>query len=101
MPDVHLIDPLGRRITLHERTWYGHIVKAHPEMEATRSLAERVVGSPDEIRYSNSDPDCRLYFGPGPRSGIRMVVVVDVVLGLVKTAHLAKKMSGGAQEWSR
>jgi hypothetical protein len=30
-----------------------------------------------------------------------MMVVVDVSLGLVKTAHLAKRVSGGEQEWSR
>lgn len=32
MPDAELTDPLGRRIRLHDRTWYGHILKAHPEM---------------------------------------------------------------------
>lgn len=101
MPDMQLTDPLGRKITLHERTWYGHILKAHPEMAAARSLAEQAVRSPDEIRHSNSDPDSRLYYGPGMLSEVRIMVVVDVVLGLVKTAHFAKKVSGGTQEWSK
>jgi hypothetical protein len=30
-----------------------------------------------------------------------MMVVVDVVLGLVKTAHFARRVSGGALEWSK
>jgi len=101
MPDVALTDPLGRTMVLHDRTWHGHILKAHPEMGRTRALTERAVRSPDEIRHSNSDANCRIYYGPGPRPGVRMMVVADVVLGLVKTAHLAKKVSGGSQEWSK
>lgn len=27
MPDSLLVDPLGRPITLHDRTWFGHILK--------------------------------------------------------------------------
>ena len=29
------------------------------------------------------------------------MVVADVVRGIVKTAHLAKKVNGGAVEWSK
>jgi hypothetical protein len=86
---------------LHDRTWHGHVVKAHPEMNRHRDLVEAAVRSPEQIRLSQSDPDCRIYFGPGPRRGVKMMVVVDVSLGLVKTAHLAKRVSGGEQEWSR
>ncbi len=101
MPDAELTDPLGRRIRLHERTWYGHILKAHPEMGPARSLVEEAVRSPDEIRHSTSDPDGRLYYGSGPRSEVRIMVVVDVALRLVKTAHFARRVSGGALEWSK
>jgi hypothetical protein len=101
MPDVHLTDPLGRTIVLYDRTWYGHIVKAHPEMAAARPLIEQTVRSPDQIRHSQSDPNCRIYYGPGPRPGIIIMVVADIVLGIVKTAHLAKQVSGGSQEWSK
>jgi len=34
MGDVVLTDPLGRTIILHDRTWHGHILKAHPEMNS-------------------------------------------------------------------
>jgi hypothetical protein len=40
MGDVVLTDPLGRTIILHDRTWHGHILKAHPEMGATRRLVD-------------------------------------------------------------
>jgi len=63
MIDRHLQDPLGRRITLHDRTWFGHIVRGHPREE------------------------------------VRMVVVVDLRLAIVKTAHLARRVSGGDIEW--
>ena len=98
--DTLLIDPLGRQITLHDRTWFGHIVKGHPEMAAHRALVEGAVKTPTEIRRSLADADCRLYFGPGPRKGVIMMVVSDVALGLVKTAHSARKASGGSVEWS-
>jgi hypothetical protein len=101
MADVTLRDPLGRPIVLHDRTWYGHIVKAHPEMAPNRALTEQTVKLPESIRKSLSDPDCRLYFGPGPGPGVKMMVVADTVLGLVKTAHLAKGVSGGQVEWSK
>jgi hypothetical protein len=86
---------------LHDRTWMGHILKAHPDMASNRTLVEDAVPHPYEIRQSRSDDDCRLYFGPGPRLGVIMMVVVDVARGLVKTAHLAKRVSGGPLEWSK
>jgi hypothetical protein len=101
MADTTLVDPLGRTIVLQERTWHGHIVKGHPEIKDDRRLVEWAVESPDEIRHSGSGPDCRIYYGPGPRPTVIMMVVADVALGIVKTAHLARKATGGAVEWSK
>jgi hypothetical protein len=101
MADAKLTDPLGREIVLHDHTWHAHIVKYHPEVKPHRSLVEQAIGSPDEIRHSNSDADCRLYYGPGPRADVIMMLVGDVSLGIVKTAHLARKVTGGALEWSK
>jgi hypothetical protein len=101
MADTTLSDPLGRDITLHDRTWYGHVVKGHPDIMNHRDLVEAAVRSPDEIRHSKSDPDCRIYYGRGPSPTLRMMVVVDVAVRVVKTAHLAKKTTGGEVEWSR
>jgi hypothetical protein len=98
--DIQLTDPLGRSITLHDRTWFGHILRGHPEMAEHRVLAESAVASPLAVHLSNSGPDSRLYFGRGPRPGLMILVVADVNLGLVKTAHLAKHFSGGDLEWS-
>ena len=101
MADVILNDPLKREIALHDRTWHGHIVKFHPEVRHDRLLVEQAIRSPDQIRFSNSDPNCRLYYGPGPRADVIMMVVGDVALGIVKTAHLARKVTGGTVEWSK
>jgi hypothetical protein len=101
MGDSTLVDPLGRVLVMRDRTWLGHIAKTHPELADYRTLAENAVQSPDEIRMSRSDPDCRIYFGPGPRSTVRMMVVGDVVRGVVKTAHLCSRISGGQREWSK
>jgi hypothetical protein len=101
MADARMTDPLGRSVVLHDRTWFAHIVVAHPDVAEYRDLVERTLSAPDEIRLSRAAEDCRLYFGMGPRPGVRMIVVVDITRGLVKTAHLCKKLSGGAAEWSR
>ena len=100
MADSKLQDPLGRVITLHDHTWYGHIIKGHPEMRPHRQIVEDSIRSPQEIRVSAADADCRLYYGAGSRPGILIVTVVDIVRTLVRTAYLAKKMKG-AVEWSR
>ncbi len=100
MADSTLTDPLGREITLHERTWTAHIISGHPEVSGHRLLVEPAVTSPTEIRRSKSDPDCRLYFGPGPRPAVIIMLVADVARGVVKTAHFARRITGGPTEWS-
>ena len=99
MGDSVLVDPLGRMLMLRDRTWHGHITKTHPELTDYRALVEKAVQVPVEIRLSHSDPDCRIYYGLGPRSTVRMMVVGDVVQGVVKTAHLCARVSGGPTEW--
>src|SRR5689334_14696677 len=99
MPDETLLDPLGRSIVLHDHTWFRHILAAHPEMAGFRGFVTAAVEYPWEVRRSHSDPSCRLYFGPGPRRGTITKVVADVDLGLVKTAHFARIISGGDLEW--
>src|SRR5580658_8097547 len=100
MADSLLIDPLGRSIILHDHTWYGHILPNHHEVAAHRALAEKAVVDPLEIRFSAADINCRIYFGDGPRPGTMLLVVADIALGLVKTAHFAKGAKGMI-EWSR
>jgi len=68
MPPV--TDPLGRLIELHDWTWWGHIVKGHPEVRAMRSDVEQAIVAPISIHYSNSDPTCRLYYRHSPRPGL-------------------------------
>jgi hypothetical protein len=100
MTDQVVTDPLGRTITLHDRTWFGHICRGHPEMAQHRHRVIDTIRRPDEIRYSRSSTTARLYFAAGPRPTVIMVVVVDIQLMLVKTAYLARagKVTG-AVEW--
>ena len=101
MANRALTDPLGRTVTLHNRTWYGHILKNHPDLRAHRRLVEEVVTAPLEIRTDAADPaNGRLYYGIGPRSGMMIAVAVDVTVGIVLTAHLTKAVKAGALEWS-
>jgi hypothetical protein len=95
-----VIDPLGRSITLHDHTWHGHVLPGHPEMARHRTRVERTIAAPNSIHFSAADADCRLYFGPGPRKGILIVVVANVVEGFVKTAHIVRTTKG-VVEWSK
>jgi hypothetical protein len=60
MADTQLVDPLGRSIVRCDFTWFGHILKGHPEMRVERSRTERAISAPREFRFSSSDVDCRL-----------------------------------------
>ncbi|HEX4054797.1 MAG TPA: hypothetical protein VHX86_11080 [Tepidisphaeraceae bacterium] len=100
MADAILNDPLGRQFILRDHPWHGHILRRHPEMRPHRSLVEDALHKPIEIRYSDADPDCRLYLGTGPGVGMMVAVIADVSRGFVKTAHVVKKAKG-VIEWSR
>ncbi len=99
MSDTTLIDPLGRTFVLADRTWQRHIIIGHPDVRAYRHLVEQAVTSPLCIRTSASSTDCRKCFGTGPRSSVFITVIVDVNLGIVKTAYLSKTMTSGDLEW--
>jgi hypothetical protein len=98
LADLTLKDPLGRSITLHDFTWFRHILPRHPEVARFRNLVEQTVRQPLEIRFSAYDPNCRTYYGVGPRPGIMIAVVADVVGGFVKTSFLTDRMKG-VKEW--
>ena len=100
MPDSRLQDPMGRTIVLHDRTWFGHILKRHPDMARRRRAVHEAIGDPQQIVISASDADCRLYFGAPNKAGIMVVVVADVVVGVVLTAYRTGRVKG-AIEWSR
>ena len=99
MADTVLIDPLGRRVVLHDFTWVRHILIRHPEMRPHRHLAEEAVRNPLAIRCSRVDADCRTYYGRGPRAGIMVAVIANVKAGFVKTAFLTTRKKGIC-EWS-
>jgi len=99
LADILLLDPLGRVFILADHTWHGHILVGHPEMRAHRRLVEQAVTSPLCIRTSATSADSRKCYGQGPRPGIYVVTVVDVALGIVKTAYLSKTLTSGDLEW--
>lgn len=57
MVDAVLIDPLGRVVVLHDRTWFGHVVRGHSEMKNFRTAIEKTVAQPELIRRSISSED--------------------------------------------
>jgi hypothetical protein len=92
-------DPLGRTVRMDDATWYRHILRNHRELTGERGVIGSTIKNPLEIHFSSSDPDCRLYYGPGSRLGLIICVVADVVGGYVKTAYFSKKIKQGGKEW--
>jgi len=97
MPTIK--DPLGRLIDLSDTTWFGHIIKGHPEMRGLNAEACATLSIPTAILHTTSDRDCRLYYGPSPQPGLIICIVADVARRFVKTAYLARKIKQGIQEW--
>jgi hypothetical protein len=98
--DSYLLDPFGRTIVLHDRTWFGHIVPKHPDVANDRNQVEEAIVRPIRIIHDPTVTSRRHYYGQGPRLGVMMIVVADVVGGFVTTAHVIKRYRGGAEEWS-
>jgi len=100
MAQATLKDPLGRQVTLAEHTWHGHILIGHPDMQQYRSGVELAVTDPLEIRTSQADPNCRIYFGVQSKPGTIIAVLTDINGGFIKTA-LNAQSAKGTVEWSR
>lgn len=98
MADALLSDPLGRPITLHDHTWYGHILKRRAELRTLRRGVEATVQAPNEIRLSTSGPHARVYYSRPNAAGIMIAVVADVVAGHVLTAYRTNRPKG-VIEW--
>jgi hypothetical protein len=101
MADETFIDPLGRAIVFHDHTWFGHVLKGHPELRDERECVGATIEQPTDIRHSLSDTYVRLYHGQAERPGVYLRVVADVEIGVVKTAHYVRKPQGGPIEWLR
>ena len=99
MADSPLIDPLGRVVTLADHTWERHILVAHPDMDGGREDVERATTSPRSIWLSGSDTAVRIFYGDGPSPYLLVAVKVNIQTGIVLTAHLAKRETGGRREW--
>ena len=99
MESASQIDPLGRQISLPDRSW-DHILRGHPEVAPHRALVETALSDPLEIRVSDKESDCRLYYGRGPWPRFMMVVIANVVRGVVLTAYIQNRPVKGVVEWS-
>jgi len=71
VPNTLLVDPLGRQITLHNHTWYGHVLQRHRELRPYRTLVHQAVTGPLEIRISDSEPGRLHVAGEGSIEGSR------------------------------
>jgi len=101
MADSSLGDPLGRECVLADHTWERHILVAHPDMDGGREYVEGAITSPRSIWSSGSDASVRIYYGDGPSPFLMVAVKVNIVEGVVLTAHLVKKETGARREWQK
>jgi hypothetical protein len=103
-----LVDPLGEEIVLHDRTWFGHIVKRRAELRPYRQTVEDIVRSPMVVLRSDEAggrPRGRVYLGRCPDRKLLIKVCVEeiTVAGrpelIVKTAYLCRTAGPGEQLW--
>jgi hypothetical protein len=97
MADTVLQDPKGRQIVLLDNTWFGHIVKAHPDMANRRRDVEQAVRQPDAIHLSKSSADCRVYYSLPAARGIMVTVVADLPKQIVLTAYRSRRRKGNPE----
>jgi hypothetical protein len=86
-------------VQFQSKVWFGHIIEAHPDMKPYRHLVEQALASPVEVRRSGSKPDHSLYYMPMPGRDLFMQVVVRQTDWTVRSAHLAKAITGGERLW--
>lgn len=74
-----------------------HIIKTHPVMEDYLPKLSQILKRPNEIRLSSRNDDVLLFyrFFDNIEDGKYIVVVVNKVDGLVKTAYLTHRIKLG------
>jgi len=99
MADLEVVDPLGRTVRFEGKVWLGHIIEAHPDIKPYRRLVEQALTNLVEVRRSSSKPDHSLYYMPIPGRDLFMQVIVRQTDWTVRSAHLAKTITGGERLW--
>ncbi|MDP3758832.1 MAG: hypothetical protein Q8Q86_03865 [Candidatus Daviesbacteria bacterium] len=74
-----------------------HIIQSHPIMEDYLKNLRRVLEKPDQIRYSTYNQNVLLFYCYFDKieNGKYIVVVVDKLEGLVRTAYLTHRIKTG------
>lgn len=99
-------DPRGYRVTLSSYQYQNHIISAvdhNAHNEFTPDEIKECVEKPDIIYQSESVPSSDLYFGKSsatyPNLFLRTAVAMNEAeqTGVVVTAHLTKRISGGKE----
>lgn len=74
-----------------------HIIQSHPIMEIYLKNLRRVLEKPDQIRYSTYNQNVLLFYRYFDKieNGKYIVVVVDKIEGLVRTAYLTHRIKTG------
>ena len=97
MADESSKDPLGRSITLHDFTWYGHIMKRHPDMRMLRRHVQDAIVSPIAIQRRSSrvrSPRTKTALVTGASRGIGRATALAL-------AQAGREMTFGMQALTR
>jgi hypothetical protein len=105
--DVHVLDPIGNKITLQMDTWEKHIAAKHPEIREMLKLVMETLSSPQIVIQQGLGGVCFYYRLTGRSfyryNDIYMSVIVDLdeitKIGVVRTAYLVKEIQKGRVIW--
>ena len=104
-------DPQGVIVECHDRTWFGHIISGHLEMQDREAWVRQTIAQPTGIYQSTQNPARRAFHRPynfGGQLGSQQVrVIVEYtrhggrgVVGTIVTAFAATgPKRGETQIW--
>ncbi len=96
------VNPLGNQVICTEKTWIGHVIDGHPEMEGREELVISALKDPDVIFNSDASPKRNVYFSGTDSGRPDRSLYIKVVTNLsqpsieyVVSTWMQKKISGG------
>ncbi|MCK4641036.1 MAG: hypothetical protein KAU06_06845 [Candidatus Marinimicrobia bacterium] len=97
-------DPEGRNVTLHRHTFYGHILKNHPQPYIKQESIQSTIENPKHIKESETVENSLIYVSSTTDSkdfNVTTKFDSDLKSGYVTSAYVSKKPKKGSIIWPK
>ncbi len=97
-----VVTPLGYRVVLTRNRWREIVRFKHPALAGHEDVIRQCVEKPEVILASAKDPEVHMYYVPGERGYVCVVVGCDdPTERYVVTAYFTKTIKKGDELWTR